>query len=53
MKGSIVINNTSGANKTYYYWTIGNMQNLNATGSLALFGGGGWSENVITYQSIN
>ncbi len=53
MKGSVVINNTSGGNKTYYYWAIGSMQNFNATGSLMNFGGSVWGENVITYQSIN
>ncbi|MNS86983.1 hypothetical protein D3C72_1209070 [compost metagenome] len=53
MKGAVVIDNTSGANKTYYYWAMGAMNNLNATGNLMNFRGSVWGENVITYQGIN
>lgn len=55
LKGSIVINNTSGAPKTYYYWGGGlnGGGNLNITGSIYLFGSSTWGENNIIYQAIN
>ena len=44
--GTIIINNTSGANKTYYY-LAGNTLTNNNTGSLSLFGGTANGENNI------
>jgi hypothetical protein len=49
--GTVIINNTSGANKSYYYWG-GNVQGLNATGTILNFGGSNWSEDYITFQKI-
>ncbi|MFD2942221.1 hypothetical protein [Flavobacterium notoginsengisoli] len=51
MTGTLIINNTSGANKTYYY-IGGQMDVLNPTGSLASFGGT-WAENSFMLQRIN
>lgn len=55
MNGAVVINNTSGANKTYYYW-VGGVYSNNATGNLYGVGGGpsaGWNQTKITYLAIN
>ncbi|WP_167510774.1 hypothetical protein [Chryseobacterium sediminis] len=39
MNGTIVISNTSGATKRYYYY-VESISNANATGNLAFFGSG-------------
>lgn len=44
--GTIIINNTSGSNKTYYY-CAGNISSYNTTQTLDVFGSTGWSENRI------
>jgi len=53
LQGSIVINNTSGADKTYYY-IAGNVTAINATaGDVKTFGGTYWGEDNIFFQKIN
>ncbi|HEY1196604.1 hypothetical protein [Flavobacterium sp.] len=51
LTGTVIINNTSGANKTYYY-VAGDIDSVNATGTLSNFGGG-WAENGFMVQRIN
>lgn len=54
MSGRVVLNNTSGATKRYYY-VAGGMDTSNAStlsGYLDKFGGNSWSENIITAVSI-
>ena len=43
--GSIIINNTSGVNKTYYYWATQPSLNLPCTYQLINFGTSLWGEN--------
>ena len=50
--GTVVINNTSGANKTYYY-IAGSATVVNSTQTLALFGGTSWGENTIIAYRLN
>lgn len=50
--GPVIINNTSGSNKTYYYYAV-SFENANATGALIKFGGSAWGENNIYWQKIN
>lgn len=50
--GPLIINNTSGSNKTYYYYVV-NFDNTNASGTLIKFGGSEWGENNIYWQKIN
>lgn len=50
--GSIIINNTSGANKTYYY-LAGNVSYSNTTQTLSNFGGSAWAENNIVAFQVN
>jgi hypothetical protein len=52
LEGTFIINNTSGANKTYYYFA-GAVGGNNPSGTLQLFGAKGWDENQITYQAVN
>ena len=48
--GTIIINNTTGANKTYYY-LVGNALATNNTSSLANFGGTANAENnIVAFQ---
>jgi hypothetical protein len=59
MTGAVVINNTSGNNKTYYYMvgsiggSSGFLGSVNASGNLNYTGGSTWNEDYITYQRIN
>lgn len=55
LKGSVVINNTSGSNKTYYYFGGNITGSNNPTGSLKGFGAnaGYWLEDNISYKKIN
>ena len=50
--GTIIINNTSGANKTYYYWT-GGPQVYSGTYNLPNFGTSLWGENAIVAYPMN
>jgi len=50
--GSIIINNNSGADKTYNY-VAGFTQTVNTMQTLSLFGGSAWSERSITAFPIN
>lgn len=52
LSGSIIINNTSGANKTYYY-AAGATTYTNTTQTLTLFGGTAWAENNIVAVQLN
>lgn len=47
MNGSLIINNTSGADKTYYYYAF-----TDTTGTVDTFGGS-WSENQLYALPIN
>jgi hypothetical protein len=50
LTGTIIINNTSGANKTYYY-LAGNTAATVTTATLSLFGGSSWAEdNIVAIQ---
>lgn len=50
LTGTVVINNTSGANKTYYY-IAGNCVFLNTTDTITGFGSTYWAEdNIIAYR---
>ncbi|SFD44678.1 hypothetical protein [Flavobacterium phragmitis] len=49
MKGSVIITNSTAANKTYYYMARATGRNM--TGQIANFGGP-WAENVITWRSM-
>lgn len=52
LSGSVVINNTSGADKVYYY--IGRVAAVASSSgrSLVAFGGSKWGENSISWQQI-
>jgi len=50
--GTVIINNTTGANKTYYYWA-GNAWCVNGAGTVLKYGGSNWGEDYITFQKIN
>lgn len=52
LNGTIILNNTSGANKTYYYWT-GAVILYSGTYSLVNFGTTIWSENQIIAYPMN
>jgi hypothetical protein len=48
--GNIIINNSSGAAKTYYY-LAGNVDVNNTTATMSKFGGNKWSEdNIVAIQ---
>jgi hypothetical protein len=51
--GFVVINNTSGANKSYYYWAGWvSLTNISSTNSLPLIGGTNYGEdNIVAYPS--
>ena len=50
LTGTIIINNTSGGNKTYYY-KAGNVAVTTSTVTLSNFGGTGWAEdNIVAIQ---
>ena len=50
LTGTIIINNTSGGNKTYYY-KAGNVAVTTSTVTLSNFGGNGWAEdNIVAIQ---
>ncbi len=51
LNGSIIINNTSGSNKTYYY-LAGNTVATGTTQTLGGFGGSGWGEDNIVAIKI-
>ncbi|KAA2215695.1 hypothetical protein [Chryseobacterium sediminis] len=51
LNGFVIINNTSGATKRYYY--MAGYVDTNGTGSLQGFGGFSWGENNISFQRIN
>ena len=53
ISGSVVINNTSGANKSYYYWAGWvSLTNVLSTNSLPLIGGTNYGEdNIVAYPS--
>jgi hypothetical protein len=56
LTGSVIINNTSGSNKTYYYWAgwVGKSSSLSSsTASLWAFGGSTFGENQIMAFPIN
>lgn len=50
--GTVVINNTSGANKTYYY-IAGSTNVVNTTQTLSSFGGTSWGEDTIIAYRLN
>ena len=52
LTGSLVINNATAGNKTYYYWAGDTAGSANLSGSLINFGGTFWGENVITAQAL-
>ncbi|MNU52215.1 hypothetical protein D3C71_412210 [compost metagenome] len=52
LTGAVTINNTSSANKTYYYTAGSVINSSNITGTLKTVGGS-WAENYITYQRVN
>lgn len=50
LSGMVIIENTTGANKTYYY-IAGNCEAFNYNYTLSLFGGTNWGENnIIAYK---
>lgn len=50
LSGLVIINNTSSADKTYYY-IAGGCEAFNSTDTLSNFGGTAWSENnIIAYR---
>jgi hypothetical protein len=52
LSGTIIINNTSGATKRYYY-VAGSVDSWNLTATtLSLFGGNNWNENTIIAYRI-
>lgn len=53
ISGSVVINNTSGANKSYYYWAGWvSLTNISSSNSLPLIGGTNYGEdNIVAYPT--
>lgn len=53
ISGSVVINNTSGANKSYYYWAGWvSLTNVSSSNSLPLIGGTFYGEdNIVAYPT--
>ena len=53
ISGNIILNNTSGGNKTYHYVAGGFSKSAGSLpGSVLTFGGNAWGENVITAVAI-
>ncbi|MFT3794236.1 hypothetical protein [Flavobacterium sp.] len=53
LTGTIIINNTSGTNRTYFY-VAGSVVSTNTTETLSGFGGSVWAENnIIAYRLSN
>jgi hypothetical protein len=50
--GTIIINNTTGANRTYYY-VAGNTEIVNTADSIIFFGGTIWDEDTIIAYRLN
>ncbi|MDC7999765.1 hypothetical protein POV26_01835 [Aequorivita todarodis] len=50
--GTIIINNTTGANRTYYY-VAGNTEIVNTADSIIFFGGTTWDEDTIIAYRLN
>jgi hypothetical protein len=50
--GTIIINNTSGSSKTYYYWS-GFMYTSSGTFSLSNFGTSLWGEDQLVAYPMN
>ncbi|MBN8565979.1 MAG: hypothetical protein J0M25_04480 [Flavobacteriales bacterium] len=52
VQGTVVINNATAANRTYYY-IAGAVEVINSTNTLENFGGAWWQENTIIAYRIN
>jgi hypothetical protein len=52
LTGTIIINNTTAGNKTYYY-VAGNCVSHNTTETLTNFGSTYWAENNIVAYRLN
>lgn len=52
VQGTVVINNTTAGNRTYYY-IAGAVEVINSTNTLENFGGNWWQENTIIAYRIN
>lgn len=52
VQGTVVINNTTAGNRTYYY-IAGAVEVINSTNTLENFGGAWWQENTIIAYRIN
>jgi hypothetical protein len=50
--GTIILNNTSGTSKTYYYWTSA-IDTTSGTFTLANFGCSSWGENTMVAYPMN
>lgn len=52
LSGAVILNNTSSAAKTYYYW-VGQVDNNGYTGTIDKFGSTAWAENQLYAIPIN